>query len=190
MGLGVRRDLPRRGDNDVNLNRSSFNRSLSKFKSGFFDRKAVIRSVEAGRLNGLSRFGGLVRKTAQRSMRKRKKSSAPGKPPSVHEGSVKRLLFYAYDSGTRSVVAGPVGFAPSKTKLAIGGTVPEVLEKGGAVGYREQRLSGGLWVRWRKRYSGHPERTRIVPQAARPFMAPALKTTAPKFPGFFSNVVR
>lgn len=170
----------------------SFNRNLNKFKSGFFDRVAVQRIVDEARLKGLNKFGALVRTIAMRSMRKRKKSSAPGQPPSVHRGDLKRLLFYSYDTLTRSVVAGPVAFNPGRWKRPINATVPQVLEGGGRIAVREVQLSGGKWVRATKRLANkhRPERSRIIPIHPHPYMNPALEKALPKFPGFFSNRTR
>ena len=57
-------------------------------------------------------------------MRKAKGPSKPGKPPHVHRGDLKRLLFFSYDPATRSVVVGPTPFnGPA--------LVPRTLELGG-----------------------------------------------------------
>src|SRR5690606_6172596 len=48
----------------------------------FFDRKAVTSRVDKATRKVLSRFGAFVRRTARSSIRKRKKTSQPGSPPS------------------------------------------------------------------------------------------------------------
>ena len=47
-------------------------------KEMFLDRKRVTAATDAASLRNLNRGGGMVRVTAQRSMRQRKGPSAPG----------------------------------------------------------------------------------------------------------------
>lgn len=101
---------------------SALNWGFREFKAGFFDREKVQDAVEAGRRKALSKFGSFVRQRAKSSIRKRKAISAPGMPPSSHEGSL-RLIFFAYDKETQSEVIGPVKFKR--------GRAPDVLEHGG-----------------------------------------------------------
>lgn len=134
----------------------------------FLDRAKVQRAVDKGRLRALSKGGAFVRQAARTSIRKRKGSAPPGKPPHSHEGSLRRLILFGYDRSTDSVVVGPVGFNKS--------TAPNVLEFGGRT-VITRRVRGRL-VRQR------------VKIAARPFMLPALEREAPKLPGAFKNSVR
>lgn len=97
-------------------------REVDQFKKGFFDRGAVIAAIGKAAAAGMARSAGYVRKVARNSMKKKRKASAPGQPPAVHEGSLKRLLFFAQDTSATSVVIGPVAFKGSK--------VPGVLEFG------------------------------------------------------------
>ena len=76
-------------------------------KSMFFDTAKVKKAVSSGTRKVLSKFGAFVRRTARSSIRSRKKSSAPGSPPSSHTGLLKRLIFFGYDPSRRSVVIGP-----------------------------------------------------------------------------------
>ena len=85
-------------------------------KAFFFDRAAVERAVDNGTRRALSKFGAFVRQRARTSIRKRKATSKPGSPPSSHEGSLRRLILFAYDPGRKSVVIGPA-------LLEYGGTV-------------------------------------------------------------------
>ena len=67
-----------------------------------------------------------MRKTARRSIRKRKSWSDAWKPPSSHTGLLKDFIFYSYDPHHDSVVTGPVklrGQSPYGLR-----TVPEMLE--------------------------------------------------------------
>ena len=168
-------------------------------KSGlvFFDRAPVMDAFSRVQRRNLSRVGGWIRKTARRSIRRRKKASAPGRPPHKHGGHswLTALLVYGWDPASESVVIGPqqlnkVSFTANMTPVR--GTVPSVLEYGGAVHVLEEWTGRG----WRRkdlrrrgsvadvaalRESGRdnvfrkrPIRKRRVRVAARPFMAPAL----------------
>ena len=139
----------------------------------FFDRKAVRRSVDRARRRSLSRAGAFVRQRARTSMRRRKGSAPPGKPPYAHEGSLRRLVFFAYDRGSESVFVGPVGFRKSKA--------PSTLEFGGRVTIkqRRRRANGKRIITSR--------RVRIKP---RPFMAPALAREISQLPKAWRNSVK
>ncbi|HOM77081.1 MAG TPA: hypothetical protein PLE88_11240, partial [Anaerohalosphaeraceae bacterium] len=63
---------------------------MMKITHLFFDSPKVIRAVDKSTRKVLSRFGAFVRRTAKQSIRKRKKSSTPGTPPSSHTGLLKR----------------------------------------------------------------------------------------------------
>jgi hypothetical protein len=95
-----------------------------KVKRLFFDRPAVLSKVDAATRRVLSKFGAFVRRTAKSSIRKRKKPSPPGKPPSSHTGLLKRLIFFGYDPNRRSVVIGP---EPLRSTVEA----PPLLEYGG-----------------------------------------------------------
>lgn len=140
-----------------------------RIKSLFFDRPKVRRAVDKAKRQVLSRGGAFIRTTAKRSIRKRKGTAPPGKPPHSHEGSLRRLIFFGYDKQTDSVVVGPVGFRR--------GTAPNVLEFGGTA-VVEKRLRRGRRVR---------RRVRI---AQRAYMGPALEKERPKLPKLWANSVR
>lgn len=133
-------------------------------RESFFDSEAVAKKVEAGKRRVFSRMGAFVRTRARSSIRRRRKSSPPGQPPSAHSGEIK-LIFFAWDDATQSVVAGPVPFR-GKSGLA-GGVVPRVLEFGGDV------AAGGTV----KHYAGNP------------FMRPALEHERPKFKDMLPNLM-
>lgn len=122
--------------------------SLKEFKAGFFDRQTVQRAVDKAARKNLSKFGAFVRRSAQTSIRSRKRISEPGQPPSSHTGLLKRHIYFAYDGQKKSVVIGPVAW-----KKRGSFTVPEVLEYGGQI--RETKY----------RYNYRP----------RPFMRPAFE---------------
>lgn len=139
-----------------------------RFKLEFFDSAKVERAVGRARRRALSKAGAFVRQSAKTSIRKRRGSAPPGKPPHSHEGSLRRLIFFGYDRSTDSVVVGPVPFRA--------GTAPRALEFGGPTVVQRRRR--GRVVR---------RRTRIEP---RPFMAPALERETPNLPKAFRNSVR
>lgn len=105
--------------------------SLAKVKKQFFSTKKVINFLDRKTLSVLGKFGGLVRKTAQRSMRSRKKSqkSGQGLPPFAHGRKLlRKLLFYSLDTTTQTVLVGPLLLNSTKS---IG--VPKLMEVGGTV---------------------------------------------------------
>lgn len=136
-----------------------------KIKSAFFDRAAVIADVTKKAVPALSRFGAFVRTRARSSMRRRKKSAAAGSPPSAHTGDIKRLLFFSWDSRTRSVVIGPTPFRDGKA--------PSLLEFGGTT--------------TRKTAKGRSE---TLHYRAFPFMQPAFEAEKPNLPKAWAGAVR
>lgn len=144
-----------------------------KVKALFFDTPKVKRAVNRAKRRALSRAGAFIRRRAQTSMRRRRGSAPPGKPPHAHEGSLRRLLFFAYDPSADSVVVGPLGFRRS--------TIPASLEFGGKETVTRRRtLKSGKRVIESKR----------VRIGARPYMGPALKKELPNIPKAWANSVR
>src|SRR5690349_8419313 len=94
--------------------------------SSFFDRPAVKAKVKDGTQSALSKIGAFVRRSAKGLIRPGKKAAKPGNPPKSHVGTLKDLIFFAYDDKNDSVVIGPQLFR-SKTNP----TVPQLLEVGG-----------------------------------------------------------
>jgi len=133
----------------------------------FFDKKAVRDKVDAGTRRVLSKFGAFVRRTARGSIRKRKKPSPPGTPPSSHVGLLKKFIFFGYEPAKRSVVIGPVRLSQKGR-----GEAPHLLEYGG---------TGTVQRKGKRR------RSRI---RARPFMAPAAEKEHPKLPAMWRDSVR
>lgn len=146
---------------------SSFNLTLKKAKTFFFDRERVLKDAGLKTVRALSRFGAFVRQRARSSMRpggKRGKTSPPGVPPRTHVGHLKRLLFFSWDPATRSVVIGPIKFRQ--------GVVPSLLEFGGTVKGKRR----GVMVRMR--YRGNP------------YMRPALDKELPNMPKAWATALR
>jgi len=139
----------------------------------FFDTPKVKRAVNRAKRRSLSRAGAFIRTRARTSMRRRRGSAAPGEPPHAHEGSLRRLILFAYDPAVDSVVVGPLGFRNS--------AIPGTLEFGGKeVVKRRRTLKSGKRVIESKR----------VNIAARPYMGPALKKELPNIPRQWANSVR
>lgn len=172
----------------------SFNVNM-RMKQMFFDRPAVIRSIEPGKLRVLRTHAGSIRKTARRSMKRVSKAakkkaarlraeaiqrgdrtfrdptvSKPGQPPKIHtEGDFnpKRILF-GYDTNTDSVVVGPI--RTNSRHNAV-----ETLEHGGSVPIymgrrRKRKLIKTVYIR------------------ARPFMGPAEEEMRPEFEAAWADI--
>ena len=174
-------------------------RSLDQFKRYFFDRDAVQRAVDRMAVRRLSMYGAFVRRRARSSIRKRKKASKPGQPPSSHVGLLKDFLFFAYDPATKSVVIGPAllnqKLRGDATRPASG-TVPEALEYGADLLVTELQLSGGGWKRSdllpRGDRKGRNKRVRTASLAERPYMRPAgeAERSNPKLIELFKDQLR
>ena len=132
----------------------------------FFDKKSVTSQVDRTTRRVLSRFGAFVRRTARSSIRKRKRISEPGQPPSSHIGLLKKFIFFGYEPRKRSVVIGPVRLSQKGR-----GEAPALLEYGG---------STTLVRRGRRR------RARFRP---RPFMGPAFEKEHPKLPAMWRDSI-
>ncbi|HEX8322490.1 MAG TPA: hypothetical protein VF595_01135 [Tepidisphaeraceae bacterium] len=127
----------------------------------FFDRTQVTTRIKKGVRRSLSKIGAYVRTSAKTSIRTRKKVAEAGSPPSSHTGLLKKLIFFAYDPDSESVVVGPAKLTSKNTKA------PEILERGGT----------GVNAR------GQPVLYRKFP-----FMQPAFEKNRAKFPEFFENI--
>lgn len=164
--------------------------TIEAAKRSFFDRDAVTAAMEKGERRALSRFGAFLRTRARSLIRKRKRASAPGQPPSSHVGYLRKFLFFAWDSATRSVVIGPA-LLGSKSPLPV----PAVLEGGGPVSKTEYQLSGGRWVGGgspllRGARGGRPTRTRGGFIEPRPYMGPALEAERGALADLYRDCVR
>lgn len=149
----------------------SLNMRVSSAKKGFFDRDAVVKALDKVTFKALSRFGGNVRLTAQRSIRKESKKhkvSEPGKPPITHPSPgdflLRKWILYSYDQVRKSVVIGPAVLPGAAGPPAL-----QALEYGGKV-----RIKG-------------KGRDRVVTIRARPFMNPAFELGKKKLPQFFEE---
>jgi hypothetical protein len=131
-------------------------------KNFFFDRPAVQNAMDAATRKVLAQFGAFVRTRARSSMRRRKKISEPGQPPSAHDGKLKQLIFFAFDPGAKSVVIGPA------LLNGANGEVPALLEYGGTVSRNGVRMH----------------------YAARPAMQPAFVAERSRLPPLWENSLK
>ena len=131
--------------------------------NAFVDRPYVARQIDRLGKQVLVRAGAYARGTARGLIKKKDGPSLPHKPPHAHSGEI-RLIFFAWEQASESVVAGPIRLGTKK------GRAPEVLEHGGIVRIKKRDARG------RKRW----KRVRVE---ARPYMYPALKITAKRIPG-------
>lgn len=150
--------------------------TLNQAKSKFLDTRKIMDRTERAELRMLSKFGGSVRTTARRSIRRRKAISAPGSPPSSHTDLLRNFIFYFVEKEEKNVVIGPILL----NKPSEGDTrAPELLEHGGDVvrrryDRRRQTLGGPRTLRYQ----------------ARPSMQPAFEIQLPKAPEYIRDQVR
>lgn len=115
-------------------------------------------------------------------LRRRKRVSSPGSPPSVHSrdsmASIRNIRF-SYEGNGVGVV-GPVKLNQVNMTVVAGRQpVPSILESGGIINLREVKPQGA--VKWRRRdlrraaRPGDRRRVRSVRIRPRPFMSVALK---------------
>lgn len=145
---------------------------VDQAKSLFLDRPEVIDAVNRAELAGLRRGGAIIRSEAQklirspRSKKQRTKAKPPGNPPISRVGTLRKLIFFAWDRATRSVVVGPV-LSNSPTGA------PERLEHGGVV-FKPRKTKPPR----RMVYRGHP------------YMKPGLAKALPDLPKQFRDTFK
>jgi hypothetical protein len=126
-----------------------------KQKRMFFDRANVVAQVGKRNAAFLSRVGAFTQRRARSSLRRRKRPSVPGTPPSVHSQSdvaTLKNIWFAYEPGNQSVVIGPLRLNLHSATWGGGrtltkGAVPGILEHGGRVGIRKIKGSDGKFYR-------------------------------------------
>ncbi len=148
-----------------------FGMNFHTAKSLFFDRETVKNKVDAATRKVLSKFGAFVRQTVKRSIRKRKRKSRPGQPPSSHTGTLKKFIYFGFDPIRRSVVIGPV-VVPGKS-----GKAPGTLEYGGKLAVSSQQPPGRSAT-----VGGEIQ--------ARPYMGPAFSTELSRVPNLWNDAIR
>jgi len=169
----------------------------------FFDREAVKKALGAKNAAILGRFGSFVKNRARQSMRRRKKPSPPGTPPSAHSGKgfpkgplLKTLMRHEWDPTTKSVVIGPKG---QSGKLA-----PSLQEFGGdrIIRYRPSKVGPSKICTPAQKAAYHrkckdgsivvekrPLTTKTIHLPKRPYMKPALLGELPKFPTLYAGQI-
>lgn len=166
-------------------------------KAGFFNRQAVINAVGRANAKNLSKAGAYIRQTGRFSLRRRKKSSKPGSPPSVHardQFANLRNIRFSWDMSTGTMVVGSLKLNQVVMLNGSASSVPNLMEFGGINAIKEvSRDQGATWApadgRYAKR-SWYRYRTRYANYAPRPYMQPALEANLPKFPMLWKNSVR
>lgn len=130
----------------------------------FFDRKAVMDAMSRADRRALSKTGAHIRRRARSSLRRRKRISNPGSPPSVHSThKVKTLkaIYFHFEPKKRQVVVGPIKLGVSKFRPVKPGTTnPSTNEFGGQAWVKPNKWSDNLVK------ANYP---------ARPFMGPSLQ---------------
>lgn len=127
---------------------------------------ALHKSVIAQARPQLRRGAGLVRKIARDSIRRRKRPSAEGQPPTSRLGLLKRFILF----GELDPLTQVIGPAPIRPSLA-----PKALEHGGTA------------IASLKTTSGRRIRRRIRVRK-RPYMRPALAKALPKILPSFKGI--
>ena len=149
-------------------------------KDFFFDRKKVIEAISAENHKRLSKAGAFIRQRARTDiLRRRKRPSRPGQPPTVHSRdsflNLRNILFFL-SKDWETVVIGPRAIPSRALKNSNRRTVPELMEKGGWVKTRF-KMRGKVYVpHYWSIYDSLPEHEQIdiARYQARPFMGPAL----------------
>jgi hypothetical protein len=140
-------------------------------KTGLFTRQAVRKTLrKRPKKAALARY-----RRAMEDRRRRQASaeeveaarkqtvSPPDEPPFQHVGTLRKLVFYAYDRHRKTVVIGPLKFNSPRARPTGGKTGAELLEAGGQIIVRTR----------------HSRYTALV--KPRPYMEPNVITAREKF---------
>jgi hypothetical protein len=165
-----------------------FQLAINSAKKMFFDRTGVMEAFEGATRHALSRFGYFTMRDARQSIRKRKKASAPGQPPTNQTGLLKRFIFFSYDTQRHSVIVGPTRLEGYIRVLMI----PRVLEEGGMSRLTYQTRLTGVGdtsrIRGHQGPNSYGKEVRIRP---RPYMKPAFdRQKATQLPHLWRDAFR
>lgn len=69
--------------------------------------KKVLTKAKKGSIKSLGHAGATIRLTARRSIRRRKKASPEGRPPSTRAGQLRGAIMYSVEKHKDLVVIGP-----------------------------------------------------------------------------------
>jgi phage gpG-like protein len=179
-----------------------------------FDKRKLKKKAETATFTSIREAGGAIRKTASRSIRKRKKASKPGSPPNTQTGMLRRVIRYEVTSNKTEVIIGPVN--------EIAGRLWNLHEFGGVATKRrklkphrfrvgehgpiriKQQGNKTKFARIELRTAAQANRaTRLVAEEnerrsdnkprhypKRPFMKPALDANRSRLPMFWANSVK
>jgi hypothetical protein len=86
--------------------------------------RKVADSVDKDTRKKLFRSGGALKKQVRALIRRGKRTSTPGNPPTSKTGTLKRTIFFVVDE-SKEVVVGPIGFSRNS------GIATGALEHGG-----------------------------------------------------------
>ena len=142
----------------------------------FFDRAKVIAAMDNKTARVLGSTGAFTWRAMKQGMRYRKSASKPGDYPSARRGNAllrDRVLFgYAISAG--ELVVGPSLLdRTDKEVAAVGKTVPQLINEGGAVVRRR------VWDP-KKKESRYTKRSFVWRYRARPFIALTMPAAAKK----------
>ncbi len=96
---------------------------LKATQQWFFTSEKVKALIDPAVRKALSKFGAFVRQRAKTSIKTRKGTSRPGRPPFSHTGTLKKFIYFSFDPAHKSVVVGPTLAGPASG-------APEALEHG------------------------------------------------------------
>lgn len=169
-----------------------------RMRDYFFDSPEVIDFVAAANRLALAEAGAFIRRSARSILRRRKRVSRPGEPPSVHsnlpQATLKNILF-VYDRRSESMVVGPVALNQRNDDWIAGFghniTIPQLMEFGGVLSILEKSADKGLSWRRQDRRRNPREweifRRRRAIYKPRPFMGPALDAEKDHIPDAWSG---
>lgn len=140
----------------------------------FFAPERVMAATDRAARRVMNKWGGGVKIRMRRSIRRRKRASRPGEPPSAHApgGSGLKYIRYSYNARRRSVLVGVVR-NDSPRLYGQRQTVPELHELGGVVSVlgRDGRVRPGNYPK-------------------RPIAKPVFDEQYPRLPEMYRNAVR
>lgn len=179
-----------------------------------FDQRKVRQKVQQATFRNLGHAGGAIRKTASRSIRKRKKPSKPGNAPHTPTGHLRRVIRYAVDKEQGEVAIGPTNpFARTIWNLhEFGGTTrpkPRLLKhhkfrvgdygpvrKTGKKRFTRAKLQTIAQAKRATELVATENAERIAASKGRrrypkrPFMGPALEKLRDRLPKFWADSVK
>ncbi len=105
----------------------------------------MLQRLDQATIRVLSKIGAFVRTRARSKLRRRKVSSAPGSPPSVHSRdqflTLRNILFFS--DGANAVIIGPVGFNQKFANSTVSSEAEDFTERAESrLGDRREKGSG------------------------------------------------